>query len=508
MSRTDAALAGAMLGGSSATDNRANPASVIAADETAVLASGGRISFGGFLLRLAARLPFLFIAGRLYGAASVGRFAYAIMIVELTAMLATLGLRRGLAEELARAKRPDTHVVADALLLAWAGAALGAAVLIALPAIVFPSTAVSGFDRWFPLIGLAIVASEVTLAALAFRHDIAAQVRARSVIEPWTLTLMAAALGFTALKSDGLLIAYVVSMLAAMLASLIPFARSFGWPHGWQPHLPRMAAMARSNIPLAGADAADWGSRRLDIFILGRFASAEVIGIYFVAQNIASLPAKLRNSFDPILAPLLTTNLARGDRATAAGHIAQVAFWVVAAQLGTVLALGVPARAAMGLFGPAFASGALILVLLLTVELLATQAAISEAALIYVRRNANLAWSVAGIAVQVGVTLLFVERFGGVAAAGGLAVSALFLSVGKSRMLRRELDAPVTGWRWSLVLAALPAFAIGLLVQRLPEWAQLGIGMWVVLAAYCAAVWLWSFRGADRELFKQRRETD
>ncbi len=473
----------------------------VPADETAVLANGGRVSFGGFLLRLMARLPFLFIAARLYGAAATGRFAYAIMVVELTAMLATLGLKRGLAEELARGARPDAQVVVDALLLAWASAAAGALLLIALPTLVFPSTPISHFDRLFPLIALAIVASDVSLAALAFRHDIAAQVRARSVVEPWTLTIVALVLGFTVFKPDGLLIGYVVSLVAAMLASLGPCLRSFGWPRGWRPHVARMAGMARSNIPLAGADIADWGSRRLDIFILGRFASAEVIGIYFVAQNIASLPAKLKNSFDPILAPLLTTNLARGDRVTAAKHIAQVAFWVIAAQLGTVLALGLPGRAGMGLFGPAFAGGALVLALLLTVELLAAQATVAEAALIYVRRNANLAWSLGGIALQAALTLVFVGRWGGIAAAGGLAVAVLFQSIAKSRVLSRALGAPVNGWRWSMVAAAIPAFAIGLGVQRLPEWAQLGIGMWVVLGVYCAAVWFWSFRGADRMLF-------
>jgi len=33
-------------------------------------------------------------------------------------------------------------------------------------------------------------------------------------------------------------------------------------------------------VPLAGADIAEWGARRLDIFILGRFASAEIVGSY------------------------------------------------------------------------------------------------------------------------------------------------------------------------------------------------------------------------------------
>ncbi|HSX55163.1 MAG TPA: lipopolysaccharide biosynthesis protein, partial [Sphingomonas sp.] len=62
-------------------------------DDIAALAKGGRTNIFGFILRLAARLPFLFIAGRLYGPEIVGRFALAVVVVELAALLATLGLK-------------------------------------------------------------------------------------------------------------------------------------------------------------------------------------------------------------------------------------------------------------------------------------------------------------------------------------------------------------------------------------------------------------------------------
>ena len=44
-------------------------------EDLSALAKGGRQNFFGFLLRLVARLPFLFIAGRLYGPDALGRFA-------------------------------------------------------------------------------------------------------------------------------------------------------------------------------------------------------------------------------------------------------------------------------------------------------------------------------------------------------------------------------------------------------------------------------------------------
>ena len=113
------------------------------AAETAALAKGGRTSFFGYVLRLAARFPFLFIGGRLYGAEALGRFAYATMVVELVAMLATLGLKRGLAEDMARRPQDEAAALIDALLAALVASLAGAAVLVLLPELVFPATASS-----------------------------------------------------------------------------------------------------------------------------------------------------------------------------------------------------------------------------------------------------------------------------------------------------------------------------------------------------------------------------
>ena len=81
---------------------------------------------------------------------------------------------------------------------------------------------------------------------------------------------------------------------------------------------PRLIAVARRNVPLAAADAIEWGSRRLDIAILGLFVAPTIVGIYYVAQQVASMPQKLKTSFDPILGPVITQKLAEGDKAAVA----------------------------------------------------------------------------------------------------------------------------------------------------------------------------------------------
>ena len=95
----------------------APPASEAPGGDLVALAKGGQTNFFGFLLRLAGRLPVLFIGGRLYGAAELGRFASALVVVELVAMICTMGEKRGLAQRLSDGDTDQTGLVADGLLL-------------------------------------------------------------------------------------------------------------------------------------------------------------------------------------------------------------------------------------------------------------------------------------------------------------------------------------------------------------------------------------------------------
>ncbi len=474
--------------------------------DTSALARGGRHNVLGYVLRLGARIPFLFIAGRLYGAEELGRFAYAVAIVEFAAALAMLGLKRGLAAALANNRqRPETHIVMDGLLLVLLAGGAVAALLVALPVLLFPDGPITPAMRLLPLVILFIVTSDLTLTALAFRHRIDAQVRARAIIEPWVLTLAATGIAFTAWASNGLMIAYAVSLAAAALASVGPCVRQFGLPTGWRPSAARLLALARANLPLAGADAIEWSIRRVDVVILGRLAPAEVVGIYYVAQQVASLAGRLRSSFDPILAPMLSMAMAQGRRSDAAHDISQVGFWVMSVQFPVVLALGLTAEGTMGLFGPEFAAGAAVLALLLVAELLGTPGAVTETGLVYSRPRENLVLSAVAIGLVAVVAWLAVPRLGGAGAALGLLVALGFASLGRARLLARALGQPAPVWRWSLIGAAAPAAGVGLAARQLPELWMMALGIPAILLAYGVVIWRFGYRQADRMLFQAAR---
>ncbi|WP_374127815.1 MULTISPECIES: lipopolysaccharide biosynthesis protein [unclassified Sphingomonas] len=493
--------------------NTASP-STAAADDIAAIAKGGRTNIFGFGLRLAARIPFLFVAGRLYGADTVGQFALAVVVVELGALLATLGMKRGLAQALSASDRPHSHVAWDALAVALIASIAASALLFAFPAIMYRNGPPDGLARLLPGIVFAIAWSDISLAALAYRHNVRASVTARAVIEPWTISIAATALWFIT-PQDGLEIAYMLSMLAAMIASVVPFLRAYGLPHEWKPRLATIATLARDNMPLAGADAIEWATRNVDRFILGQLFAPSIVGIYYMAQQIASLPGRLKTSFDPILGPVITTSLARGDKLAVAKQVRQVGFWIMAAQGGLALMGSIPGEAVMGVIGPQFVAGTAALAFLLTAEVLASGAAVSESALVYVARHRNLMISAAMLAFQIilSFALIFAmreagwpENFQAAGPAIALAASLALTSVLKTRLLSHLLEAPVSGWRWPLVWAALVAVLVGTIFTSLPheyEWAELVFGLPAIAASYLFVLWKFAFGPEDRALFQR-----
>ena len=482
----------------------------------ATLARGGRLNIFGFVLRLAGQIPFLFIAGRIYGPGALGRFAYAVLAVEFAAQIAALGLRRALAQQLADAKQPESCIVADGLLVAAIGALICTAVLFAFPIAMYPDvrSPPHGLDRYLAVTVVAIAWTDIALAALAYHHDVGSTVRARSIVEPWTISIVAFAWSYVSLD-DGLIVSYVVSRGAALIAALIPLARCYGIPHGWKPDLTTAWRTAVRNVPIAAADTVEWASRRVDLAVLGAFMPKEFVGIYYAAQQVATLPAKLKTSFEPVLGPAIARKIAADDKAGIAPQVRQVTYWIIAAQLGIALALGIPGRPVMGLVGSQFTTGAATLGFLLAAEVIAAMAVVSEAALIYLARKRNMAISLAMLAMEAGLAAAlilimrrehFPQPWQATGPAIALCVALAFASIAKSWLLKRQLHAPVSGWRWDLAWATAAGVVVGAGVHwLLPETLQLIIGVPAILAAFFSILWTKGFGPEDRELFRMKK---
>lgn len=83
----------------------------------------------GFVIRLAARLLFVFIAGRLFGVALFGAFSIAVAVVELAVTIGGAGMKRQLFKLLDEGHhlRSPPHIVIDGIVLVFVASFICAA---------------------------------------------------------------------------------------------------------------------------------------------------------------------------------------------------------------------------------------------------------------------------------------------------------------------------------------------------------------------------------------------
>src|SRR6185437_12574819 len=140
----------------------------------------------GFAGRLAARLLFLFVAGRLFGAEAFGAYVLAVAAVELAVSVGSLGMKKVIFQLLDQGggeERPLPHILLDAaLLVTLASLVIGAGMIAA--AFLF-SDSLTG--RAAALVALAPMVAgqsllDLFLAATRWRHAIRYEVVARSLV--------------------------------------------------------------------------------------------------------------------------------------------------------------------------------------------------------------------------------------------------------------------------------------------------------------------------------------
>jgi O-antigen/teichoic acid export membrane protein len=386
------------------------------ADTTAAtITRGARITGAGFALRLLARLPFLVIAYRLYGAADMGRFAYAIMVIELAAHLATLGLKRHLVGALASSG--NSHRTASAGMIAgFLGSLIACLVLALFPRLLVPvdlsiPAPIRGVLFLIPL----IVVLDLMLVALLHVHELKAQVWSRSIVEPWILLLVATTVAFIAgdahplLKSHGLLMGYAASLVAAFAVAAFYYFRHFRLQ---LPDAVETKSLITHSLPLFASDAIDWAQRRVDIFLLGQIAGATAVGVYYLCQQVATLVQKLRSSFEPVLLPVTAKAVTENNMHLLQQDVQRVQGWLFTVQALLLAVLGIFGGLALTAITGVSAPGlALTLTLLLLAEIFWGAFGIIEVPLVYALPKKNLWIGMAALAVEIIAGFLLIPAF-------------------------------------------------------------------------------------------------
>ena len=444
--------------------------------DTRDIVRGALAILSGFGGRLIARIALIASAGHLFGAANFGRFGETAAILEVLGALGAYGFRRSLQGRLAvdeAAGRPCEQRLSEALLLSLALATtLSACLWLWASRIGLGSGELPLFCLAVPPL-LAII--EVALSATRYRRIMRWEV-ARTLCRPWSFLILALiAYAWTSTVpegeavpserlGDGLIAAYVGSVVVAALVSIVGLTRVFGFAQLMRsrPRMREILGLAREGFPTAFADTGAFLFRRLDILILGSVSGPEVTGVYYMAQQIATVPEKIRYVFEPIVAPVVAQARKHSSDPGRAGdsgewrQIPVVCRWILTLHLALLPALVVFGGDLLGLLGPGFEVGALILVFLVLGELADGSFALSELPAIFYRPRVPPLIIGATLVLEGAAVALLASRFGAQGAAAGFMLSMMGLAMGRAVFARKAFGIVLDAWVYrNALLSAL-----------------------------------------------------
>jgi O-antigen/teichoic acid export membrane protein len=445
---------------------------------------GAQATTGGFAVRLAARLVFLFVAGRLFGAAAFGAYALAVAAVELAVGIGSLGTKKTLFQLLDRhggdAARPLPHLVLDAALLVTAASlVLGAAIAVvarAVPASLLGPAVATALLLLAPMVaGQALL--DLFLAATRWTHAIRHEVVARSVIEPWAMLAGATGAWLLGWRAEGLAIGYGCGTLAALAYAAAAARRRLGGFRfaAWRPGPRGLAEIARGSAANTATDFLNALYTRVDLYLVGILVGEAAAGVYGMARQVVAPLRQIRQSFDGLLIPLVARTLsARGARASGEA-LASATRLVLVLQLPLLLILFAMGKPLLGWIGPGFAAAYWAMVALAAAETIQAALSISDLVFVYLRPRIALGLTSAGIAAGIAAALALIPPLG-IAGAGLSVLIAYGLRAAiRSWVLRThfEFDVPRAHNAAPLAAASLGAGAAALI----------GGGWWSLAAA-------------------------
>ena len=463
---------------------------------------GGASAGLGLVFRLGARLVFMFMAARLFGAAAFGAYSLAVATVELAVALSGLGMKRYLFKLLEeRAERAAGHVLLDAMLLVTlAGVLLGAGIALAAwlaPRSLLAVQTADGMLWAAPMVaGQALI--DLLSAATRWKHKMRYAVVSRSLIEPYVGTAGAIIAYFAGFEASGLLVGYGAGTLAALAYTAVGTRLCYGGLGllHYRPRAAQLIGTLRESAMPTATDTAAALFYRIDLYLVGAFLGEAPAGIYAMARQFRTPIRQTRQAFDSLLTPIVAKTLSLDGPATTATAIASATRMILAIQLAMVLALIAMGEPVLRWFGPEFVGGYLATVVLGAAETIQGAFSITDLLLLYLRARLALLVTLVMSVVNVAAALPLIALFGIDGAALSVLIAFVSGALARRALLRSRfaVSTPLLHSGGPLLAGALAAVAALAGRHYLPAGAPLPLhlaALAAVLAVYGGALFLW-----------------
>ena len=412
------------------------------------IAKGAGANLAGFIIRLGARIPFLLLIGHLYGSSRFGIYVFGVTYVETLAFIAIFGFKSSIFKFLSapitdnnlnEVAHISKNCLAFCLLIASALVLLTFAAQPILNLVFGPEIA-----RFTVYISPAIflyTGTEILLTVTRAFRKMRYEVFVRSLMEPYSLLLLAFIFYMLDIKDSGLLYAYLLMSLISFLLAAYAFSRMFTAQdrRGFKLDLPLIKKITRFSAPTALHDILNFSLQRMDVYLLAGLAPTSTVGLYGMALQIATTVKKIKQSFDPIVVPVISQITEGAGLNTAAQELARVSYIIACIQTIIIVLLSFYGGALMSLFGSEFAAAGLMLTLLIIGDIFVGTVGISEYLLLFKRPKINPIITGVALALHLGLSLALINMFGGNGAALSVMLTFCFMSFTRLLSVKRVL---------------------------------------------------------------------
>lgn len=396
------------------------------------LLKGAAANLFGFIVRLGARLPFLFVVALLYGKEIFGQYLFAITIVETLTATILFGFKRSLFhflnDDLHRNDRTGVYNTILTALMVCLG--IGAAIII--PVYVwkdfifqlFPNDMAKGV---FILLPAAIIyaLAEILLTATRAARTMRYEVTAKSIVEPYILLIFSTGLYFLNYLYLGLFIAYWVMNISIFIYALYGFGKVYEkdiriWRGiSWN----KVKSMTAFSAPTAAYDLIGVLTLRIDIYFLAAIVSPGALGIYGIALQIVTIVKKIRQSFDPILEPVISQTLKHSTIESVSKELSQVSYWIFSLQAMIFTLLIFYGNSLLGLFDATGENAALTLLILIGAIIIQGSFGLGELVFLYKKPTINPMLAIVILGLHASLCYFLTVKFGIVGTATSLLIS-------------------------------------------------------------------------------------
>jgi O-antigen/teichoic acid export membrane protein len=340
-------------------------------DEIRQLASGSGLNLVGMMLYQAVLFLVMFILARRSGGQAVGLYSQAIALMALLELFALGGFRDGLTRFVALHRADDDPASLRGTVRLGLGISMAVAVVIAgalfaaagwLAGSVFDDPGLAGPLR-FVAAGLpSLVFLEAALSAgQGFRTQ---RYRAGIGLIGVSVVRIALTVGLLAIGTGlaGVMAALLIANTLGAIAAGVALRRQMGRPTEAPRYRPR--ELLRFSTVSWTASIANTGLIWIDSILLGIYEPSSQVGVYQVATRLVMFATLAMIPVNAAFAPQITDLHRRGRTDSLRRTYQAATSWILRLSLPTFAVLVAFPGETLGLFGPAFAAGAAVTVIL------------------------------------------------------------------------------------------------------------------------------------------------